>query len=297
MGLGALGRAGQGSDPARGRCSPAEGSEVSGAAGSLRLLGRAHGQALIRVPKCALGSPQDPHHRSPWCPNVGHELGVPHRAPCTPSLQQPGAGLGVSKSPGGVWCSRAGSRGVPKSQIPAPGAHPSPAHVTSSLQGPDVHAGPPPGAALAAPEQQSASGGQRCSPQGCAHPLGGAVLCTAPFSLAHTTPSQSTGWERGLQTQLHGSSAAPSPCLRPVVLPWPGGDVSAAALSSWGCSAGRYHGVPPKHGRFGAVWVLGTAQLPAGACTQVSSCPPQTRQSLPGVLPTRQQVSGLPVCA
>lgn len=199
MGLGALGRAGRRPDPARGRCSPAEGSEVSGAAGSLRLLGRAHGQALIRVPKCALGSPQDPHHRSPWCPNVGHGLGVPHRAPCTPNLQQPGAGLGVSESPGGVWCSRAGSSGVPKSQIPNPSprctSQPSPCYQQPA--GPRCPCRTPPRSCFSSPRAAKCQRGTALQPPGlCTPPRWGRVV-HSPLLLGPHHPSSISGMGKG----------------------------------------------------------------------------------------------------
>lgn len=82
--------------------------------------------------------------------------------------------------------------------------------------------------------------------------------------------------------------------------------MSAAGLSSsrccWGCSVGKCHGVPQNTGVLGLFVSLAQRSSlqvpnPGGACTRGSVCPSQTRQSLPGLLPTRQQVSGLPVCA
>lgn len=220
------------------------------AEGSVRLLGRAQGQALIWVPKCALGPPRTHTTGACGAPMWGMG-GVPHRAPVPPACSSQAQGWGCPKALVGSGPAKPAAEGFPnpKSQ---PQAHIPPQLTLPAACRAQMSMQDPPRAALPAPEQQSActepaepsphlnpaapraeegeedgvrkmpcpapstatartsaSGGQRCRPQGCAHPLGGAVACTAPFSLAHSTPSQSAGWGSGLQTQPRGSSAGP----------------------------------------------------------------------------------------
>lgn len=126
-------------------------------------------------------------------------MGVPHRAPCTPSLQQPGAGLGVSESPGGVWCSRAGSSGVPKSQIPNPSprctSQPSPCYQQPA--GPRCPCRTPPRSCFSSPRAAKCQRGTALQPPGlCTPPRWGRVV-HSPLLLGPHHPFSISGMGKG----------------------------------------------------------------------------------------------------